>query len=200
MTGFDLMVDIDEVIFPMIATVHQKAQEKGYHDGTAPMQWAGWVHYRLPSGEPCPEDVYWDLWTEFALEGGYVNTAPIPGAVEALRHLYLEGHRIHIVTARGFMANADQIRAWTPEWIAEWAVPHHSITFARDKVAVQEQLGVRFDMAIDDSPKNYEALMEDGIDAYLMNHQHNQAYPCSRRVNDMWEWAQKVELAAMAHV
>jgi hypothetical protein len=187
----DLMVDIDEVIFPMMASVHKRAQDKGYHDGTADMVWAGWVHYRLPSGEPLPEDIYWDLWSEFALEGGYIHTPPIEGAVEALRWLSWEGHNIHLVTARGFMANAENIRAWTPQWVEEFAVPHKTLTFAQDKVAVQEELGVEFDAAIDDSPKNFQALREAGIHAFLQDHEHNRDLEVEPRlrVETLWQWA-----------
>lgn len=193
----DLMVDIDEVIFPMMASVHKRAEIAGLHDGTATMAWAGWAHYRLPSGEPCPEDVYWDLWADFALEGGYVNTPPIEGAVEALRWLMWEGHNIHLVTARGFMANADNIRAWTPQWVSEFAVPHKTLTFAKDKVGAQELLGVEFDSAVDDGPKNYQALDAAGIMVFLQDHEHNKGFevPAERRVETLWEWAYKLEKA-----
>lgn len=192
-----LMVDIDEVAFPMMATVHERARAKGYHDGSAVMAWAGWMHYRLPNGEPLPEDLYWDLWSEFALEGGYVDTPPIEGAAEALRWLMWEGHQVHLVTARGFMANAEKIRAWTPEWIEQFAIPHASLTFAKDKVAAQETLGVKFDAAIDDSPKNHQALSQAGIMTWLQDHEHNQAYepPGLRRVETLWEWAYQLERA-----
>lgn len=200
MKALDLMVDIDEVIFPMMHSVHQRAQDKGYHDGTADMAWAGWVHYRLPTGEPLPQDMYWDLWAEFALEGGYVNTPPIPGSVEALRHLMFEGHNIHLVTARGFMANADNIRAWTPQWIEEFAVPHKTLTFARDKVAAMAELGVVFDLAIDDSPKNYLALEQAGVNAWLQRHPHNRDFEASTpdvmAVDTVWDWARIVERVA----
>ena len=191
----DLMVDIDEVIFPMMSTIHRKAEGKGLHDGTAKMAWAGWVHYRLPTGEPCPEDIYWDLWSEFSAEGGYLTTKPIEGSVEALRWLAWEGHNIHLVTARGFMAHAEDIRAWTPQWIEEFAVPHKTLTFARDKVAAQETLGVEFDSGIDDSPKNWGNLVKAGVPCFLMNHEHNEDadVPARARVDTLWEWAFKLE-------
>ena len=191
----DLMVDIDEVIFPMMATVHESAREKGYHDGTAPIAWAGWVHYRLPTGEPLPEDIWWDLWADFALGGGYLNTKPIEGSVEALRWLAWEGHNIHLVTARGFMENAENIRAWTPQWVEDFAVPHKTLTFAKDKVEAMHDLGVVFDSAIDDSPKNYSTLDEAGIHVFLQDHEHNRDFdvPDDRRIDTLWEWAYRLE-------
>lgn len=193
----DLMVDIDEVIFPMMESVHQLAQDRGFHDGTAKMAWAGWVHYRLPTGEPLPEDIYWDLWSDFASDGGYLHTEPITGAVEALRWLAWEGHNIHLVTARGFLAHSEKIRAWTPRWIGNFAVPHKTLTFAKDKVGAQELLGVEFDAAIDDSPKNYAALNQAGVPTWLQDHEHNRDFevPAALRVDTLWQWAYLLEKA-----
>jgi hypothetical protein len=171
----EVMVDIDDVLMPTIDSIHELARQAGLHDGTVEPSWAGWDAYG------CDEAVYWALWTQFAEEGGYVATQPIPGSVEALRRLLWAGHRIHLVTARGFMAHAEEIRAWTPQWVEEFAIPHHSLTFAQDKVAAMRSLVAprsdqaygAFDYAIDDSPRNIRALLEVGVDAYLLNHPHN---------------------------
>jgi hypothetical protein len=175
----DVMVDIDDVIFPTIDSIHELARVEGLHDGDVGPEWSGWEAYG------CEEQTYWDLWTRFAQAGGYVTTEPIPGTLEALRRLAWAGARIHLVTARGFLAHADEIRAWTPVWVEEFAVPHASLTFARDKVAAMwelftdPELGMDpykiFDYAIDDSPKNARALAEAGVKAYLLSHHHNRA-------------------------
>lgn len=191
MTGLNLMVDIDEVLFPLGDSIHALAHERGLHDNSDPwLMWEAWKQYG------CAEQDYWDLWADFALSNGYVKTAPIPGRVEALRHLYFEGHTINLVTARGFFSNGDDVKRWTREWVEEFAVPHHTLTFAKDKVGTQAELG-RFDLAVDDSPRNYQALMEDGIDAWLQTHPHNRSYPCTRRVNDVWGFAERVALAGL---
>lgn len=189
----ELMVDIDDVVFPTMESIHLRAFEAGLHDGTAQMAWSGWESYTLPDGQPCPPQVYWDLWSDFALDGGYLHTEPIPGAVEALRFAMWEGHNIHLVTARGFMAHADEIRAWTPRWIETFAVPHKTLTFAKDKVGAMVELGVRFDSAIDDSPKNYEALDAAGVEVYLQDHEHNRGFDAERRVATLWEWIYQLE-------
>lgn len=178
----DVMWDIDDVIFPTMMSIHELARQAGYHNGDVDPTWSGWEPYGI---EP---QAYWDLWSDFALANGYLDTEPIAEAVEALRRLYFEGHRIHFVTARGFMNHASDIRRWTIQWIEEFGLPWHSLTFARDKVAAQATLWPRFydervtarftffDYAIDDSPKNVDQLRADGVDAYLLNHVHNKDY------------------------
>lgn len=179
----DLMVDIDEVIFPLMDSIHQLAYERGLHDGTAKQEWAGWKAYG------CTEAAYWDLWSDFAMAGGYTSTPPYDGAVEALRDLHFEGHRIHLVTARGFMKNASKIRRWTPAWIQEFAVPHASLTFARNKAHAMKELGVHFDLALDDSPSNFQTLQDAGVHAWLQSHPHNDGFETDFRVGSVAEFA-----------
>lgn len=178
LSHLDVMVDIDDVLVPTIDTIHELAQRAGLHDGSVGPEWSGWEAYGCP-----PED-YWAIWTQFANSGGYVDTPPIPGTVEALRRLHWHGARIHLVTARGFLAHAEEIRAWTPEWAQEYAVPHASLTFARDKaMAMPEVLSLHgpdsakdcFDYALDDSPKNTRLLRDAGVAGYLLTHHHNRA-------------------------
>lgn len=195
MRSLNLMVDIDEVIFPLGDSIHAIGHEEGLHDNSMPWSmWEGWKQYG------CAPHAYWRLWDLFVERDGYRTTQPIQRNLEALRHLYFEGHRINLVTARGFMANAEKIREWTPEWLEEFAVPHHTLTFAKDKVAAQAELG-RFDLAIDDSPKNYAALENDGVNVWLQDHPHNRWFQIEREAPDaarlpvavvdtMWQWAE----------
>lgn len=168
---YDLMVDIDDVLIGLGEAIHELAHQHGLHDGVDVWRmWEAWKQYG------CDPDAYWEMWTIFANEGGYVKTPPYPEAATALRDLMWEGHRIHLVTARGFMAHAEEIRAWTPEWLEEWALPYNTLTFARDKVAAMGELGVVFDYAIDDSPRNYEALDAAGVKVYLRDQPHNEEW------------------------
>jgi 5'(3')-deoxyribonucleotidase len=191
----EIMFDIDDVIFPTMYSIHDLALEAGLHDGTVEPRWSGWEVYTLPDGTPCPPEVYWDLWSDFAARGGYLNTPPIPEAAEAMRELYYAGHRIHLVTARGFMAHAQDIRNWTYEWVDEFAIPWHTLTFAKDKVAAQIAVGAGFDYAIDDSPKNVEALRSAGIEAYLLDHAHNLDHPYEHRVPSAASFAKIIQEA-----
>ena len=184
---YDLMIDIDDVIFPLVDSIHEEAHKAGLHDNSEPVRaWEAYLQYG------CPPERYWALWIKFAADGGYLNTPPIPGRVEALRQLHLDGHRIHLVTARGFMANAENIRAWTPQWLEEFAVPHQTLTFIKDKVAAQAELSLEFDFAVDDAVHNLEALSSAGIVTFLMNHTHNETYRTPFRIPDLWEFARIV--------
>jgi hypothetical protein len=191
---FDVMWDVDDVLCPTIDSIHQLAYEAGLHDGTIEPAWDGAGQYG------CDPQVYWDLWSQFAASGGYVNTPPIEEAAEALRKLYWAGHRIHLVTARGFMAHAQEIREWTPEWTELFALPWHTLTFAQDKVSAQAQIAAelgddgnppwdwKFDYAIDDRAKTIEALRAVGVDAYLLTHSHNREDHSEHRVGTATEF------------
>lgn len=198
MTGLNLMIDIDEVLFPLGDSIHAMAHEKGLHDNSEPwLMWEAWKQYG------CPEEVYWDLWADFSLSNGYVMTPPIPGSAEALRHLYFEGHTINLVTARGFFTNGDDVKRWTGEWIEEYAIPHHTLTFTKNKPAAQRELG-QFDLAIDDSPRNYQALEEAGVNVWLQAHSHNQEFRKQLEgylavVDSLQEWVGVVEKVAAQH-
>lgn len=185
-TPLDIMLDVDEVFMPLMDSIHKMAYDRGWHDNTDGPVWRGWEAYG------CSEQAYWDLWSDFALSGGYTNTPPYPGSVEAVRRLYWEGHTLHFVTARGFLANAEKIREWTPLWFEEFAIPYHTLTFSQDKVAAQAHLGVRFDRALDDSPKNFHALVNDGVDAYLMHHHHNANVLTDRRVYSVGQFVDTI--------
>lgn len=190
---FDLMVDIDDVLIGLGEAIHELAYEVGLHDGSDVWRmWEAWKQYG------CDPDAYWELWTRFAHEGGYVSTPPYPEAATALRGLAWEGHRIHLVTARGFMEHASEIRAWTPQWLEEYALPYDTLTFTRDKPGAMRELGVTFDFAVDDSPRNYEALDAAGVEVYLREQPHNEEWhtahrPSVRAVSSLSEFAYIIE-------
>lgn len=193
MTLLNLMVDIDDVIFPLAKGLHRKAHEMGLHDNTqeALRVWHGHEQYG------CTVEQWHDVFEALHAEDYYLQAEPIPGSVEALRELFWEGHRINLVTARGFMGRADDIRRWSAEWVAEYAVPHHALTFAKRKVEAQAELG-RFDAAIDDGTHNFVALKRDGVNASLLTVPHNEDddVPPRCRVASVAEWADRVRALA----
>lgn len=189
----DVMVDIDDVLFPLATRLHSKAHELGLHDNTreALEVWHGWKQYG------CRPEQWLEVFGQLADEGYYVDAEPIPGSVEALRRLYWEGHRIHLVTARGFPFTDDvrdysnKIREWTVQWVEENAIPHYGVvTFSKDKVGVALRMTAsgQWDYALDDGDHNYLALDNAGIPVYLLDQPHNRAFAAERRVNTVDEF------------
>ena len=190
-----VMIDIDDVVFPTMWSIHQRALAAGLHDGTAKMLWTGWEAYTLPGGAPCTPEVYWDLWSDFALDGGYTSTPPIDEAAAAVRRLHLAGHEIHLVTARaaGLHDNDSLIARWTEVWLDDFAIPYETLTFTRDKVGAMIDLRVSFDYAIDDRAKNVSGLRDAGVEAYLLTHEHNAADQGLPRVATVTQFADIIE-------
>ena len=195
-TTYDLMVDIDDVVFPLATGLHRKAHELGLHDNTeeALRVWHGYQQYG------CTREQWHEVFEALHDEDYYLAAQPIPGAAEALRRLLLAGHRIHLVTARGFMGQAENIRRWTAEWVEEFAIPHDTLTFSQHKPATQADLGVSFDFAIDDGTHNYRALRAAGVRCFLLTVPHNEDDDVDplHRVNSVSEWADMVEANAWA--
>lgn len=178
-----VMIDIDEPLFPWAHTIHEACREAGLHDLPTWKTWHMWEDYG------CEKDAWLEVVARLTADGMYLTAPAVVGAAEAVRRLYWEGHHIHLVTARGFMEHADDIRRWTPEWLAASGVPYETLTFSQNKPAVQEELGVRFDFAIDDGIHNYQALDNAGVQVYLLDQPHNAEFPAERRVFTMSEFA-----------
>lgn len=177
----NLMIDIDDTAMPWFSTVDAHCRERLGPDTPPARRWAMHEDYQI-------ELSHWvALVDELCVPDGLYHTAPYPGVAEIVRALAWEGHRIFWVTARGFMANAEQIREWTSEWLEEWALPGMLI-FAKDKDRVALELEI--DHAIDDGYHNFQMLDAAGIDVTLMNQPHNADAPVppERRVDSVAEW------------
>lgn len=185
---FDIMVDYDDVIMPWCDPVWNKCGELGMHDFSIPnTSWKMWEAW------PNVDEQRWFDGVMAAMnEGLYTHTDPYPYAVDAINGLLWRGHRVHIVTARGFFANGEQIRTWTREHIARYGVGHTSLTFHKDKVAAMHELGVVFDYAIDDGGHNYDVLNDAGINVWLHEQEHNKLHRASQRIGSLWEFAQMI--------
>lgn len=179
--SLDIMFDWDDVIQGLIVRLHEKAHEMGLHDNTkeALEIWHGHLQYN------CSEEDWWAVFDELMYEGFYHNGPLIPGVVDEIRRLKAAGHQVHILTARGFMAHADEIRAATYEIIQNNDIPVDTITFDKDKVnGMISALGgwtppdarPSFDFAIDDGAHNYEDLDNAGVNVYLLELPHNKQW------------------------
>lgn len=183
MKQLNIMGDIDDCLFPWYAGIDARCLEAGLHDGNLTKRsWAMHEDYG------CSKEEWLEVIAQATADGFYLNEPPIPGSAEAWRRLYWAGHRLRMVTARGFMDKAAEIREWTPRWLEEFAIPYEDLTFAKDKVAVMETLGW-FDYALDDGVHNYEALDSAGVRVYLLDAPHNQDFDAERRVATVGEFA-----------
>jgi hypothetical protein len=173
-------VDIDDVLMPWADTAHGICEAAGITNGATITHWEFWKDYG------CDPQTVWDLLDHATVHGGLYDAAPYDGAADALQRLTDAGHTVHLVTARGFLANGPLIRQLTCAWLDQWSIPHDSLTFATDKRVVP------VDHFIDDSLRNYDQLDSAGVDVHLLTRSHNQVTPCHRRRVD--SLAQFVEL------
>ncbi len=75
------------------------------------------------------------------------HMVPFPGAIETLRALAAEGHRLHIVTAKPPWAVPDTLR-----WLADHDLPLAAVHFEEEKHTVP------CDIYLDDAPHVLDAL------------------------------------------
>lgn len=190
---FDIMYDYDDIVVAMVPALHRKAHEMGLHDNSQEFlaTWHGHKQY------DCDEEVWWSVFDELMADGWYYNTPAIPGVVEGMHRLKAAGHRIHILTARGFMKHAEEIRKATYKNIEQLELPVDTITFNKNKVqGMIDALGgwtppdarPSFHFALDDGPHNYEHLDDAGVNVYLQELPHNEEWrwhnPTARTVPD----------------
>lgn len=184
----DIMVDVDDVVVPWFETVLAACTRLWGEPETPCTDWEMWSHWPGKTRDQWAEAVI----TATHVDGLYTTVDPLPGAVEAINRLRWYGHRVHIVTARGFMENGENIRAWTKDYFALFGIGHDTLTFAKNKVASQRDLGVSFDYAIDDGLHNFDALLGAGVNVYLQDAPHNRHIQTDRRVPSLWEFANVV--------
>lgn len=184
----DIMVDVDDVVVPWFETVITACTRLWGEPETPCVSWEMWKHWPERTRDHWGEAVM----TATQVDGLYTTVDPLPGSVEAINRLRWYGHRVHIVTARGFMENGSKIREWTHDYLANFGIGHDTVTFAKNKVKAQRDLGVTFDYAIDDGLHNFEALLEAGIDVRLCTAPHNVHVKTDRRVESLWDFANKV--------
>lgn len=177
MTTYDLIVDFDDVIYPWSQTAHEICERAGITNGNEIDCWEFWRSYG------CEEREVWDVLGEATISRELYVAEPIPGAIEQLERIQSYGHRLHIVTARGFGQHGETVKEATHEHVEKWAVPHDSLHFEKDKTKVAGEF------AIDDGLHNYYNLLDDGRRPFLMDTPHNQSDKTAWRVRSMREFA-----------
>lgn len=125
-----------------------------------PTEWETWHHYRTHG---ISDTDFVKHLTQYAEEGGFGDQTPVAGFAEAVKQIAAAGHTQHVVTDRPEIALADT--AW---WIEEYAPEINTLEISRDKTVFMAQ-GPGPYYAIDDRVENVQALLNAGVNAYLMD-------------------------------
>jgi hypothetical protein len=175
--------DADGVLYDFAESLKQFLVSRGFPAArcTPPLTWKFYMEWGLTLEqfiEACNEGI----------RAGVVLTygEPYEGAREAMTRIVDAGHTIHIVTARDF-GPPGASESSTSKWLTNSDLPFHSLTFSSDKTLV------RTDFMIEDKLENYDALIDSGCNAWLMDRPWNQANDKPRkRVYSLNEFADKV--------
>lgn len=181
-----VIFDIDDCLMPWAETVHLKCIEAGIAlPGSSWTKWSMWEDYGST------KEAWLEVVNAQVTPGGLYHQPPYPGVLEAIDDLWQAGHEVHLVTARGFFDHAEQIRAWTEDWVSTYHIPS-KLHFAKDKGRVAKEIGATH--AIDDAMHNIEDLVKAGVDAYLMTQPHNAGlyYRPDRRVPNVPEFVKRI--------
>lgn len=187
---FDVLVDYDDVLYPWSKRAHELCSQAGITNGHEIDRWHFWESYG------CSEEAVWEVLRKHTLTAELYDAPLIPNTLSQLRRLRYAGHRVHIVTARGFGEMGELIELFTRNQIVQEGVPFDTLTFAKDKAAAALDLGASF--ALDDGTHNFEALREVGVVAVLQDAVHNQDYetPVGLRVSSVEQFVTGVLLAS----
>lgn len=150
-----------------------------------------WSFYKTQWGMTTPE--FLTACKEAVLSGHLFWQGPVfPDAVDVIRRLS-ERHQIVVVTDRGFSGAEQECQDATRHWLATKNIPYDELHFTADKT----QVGL--DAMVDDKVENVEALLDAGVDTYLMVRRHNYRshIPADRRVNNWWEFEEILNRKAL---
>lgn len=180
--GFDL----DGVVYDFVDSVRRYLLTHGWRPEQMPdaQNWEFFLDWGMELREflsVCHAGV--DHGTIFA------TGTPLPGALDAARKIAAAGHEIHIITDRTF-GTGDASADATRSWLREVEFPYTTLTISADKACVPT------DVYIDDRDINFLALLEAGIDAYLIDRPWNRHVSTDRRLASVAEYADLLVTAA----
>lgn len=140
------------------------------------------------------EDWGWDIkdFVKLCNEGadaGVIFTGPMrDGGKEAWDRIEATGNQIIIATDRSFGTTPEVSEKNTLEWLEEHELWYDELWFTNVKPDCEP------DVAVDDKAENFYALLEAGVDAYLIDRPWNQEVDAGhRRLPDVLAFAEIVE-------
>jgi hypothetical protein len=173
--------DYDGVISSFHAGVDKYLRLNGYEGLKASTtQWDFWKDWGWSNSK------FHKFWVDGVRDGIIFATAPFPGAVDAINSVYDAGHKVHIITHRGWKKYPGLAEDLTAACLERDGIRYHSLTFTADKTDVWT------DMMVDDKPENYYDLIKAGTDAYLLTRDWNKHIEGAKRVRSVGEFSRKV--------
>lgn len=155
--------------------------------------------------DDAPEPHNWDFYeywgmdlAEFkqvcndGVDAGFIFSGPArPNASEAVNRVADLGHEIIIITDRFFGSDPTNSHRATEWWLAEHGIPFHELHYTADKNYVPT------DTFVEDKLQNYDALKDNGVNAYLISRPWNEipGGDARNRIKDVIDYADAIELA-----
>lgn len=190
MKTFKVGFDIDDILLHTYPALHEVSVREGLTNGVTPNTWYPYEEYG------CSRDAWVEALSKAAREGYlYRDIPPDEDALRAMRELYFDGHEIHLITARGFLGEADIIAEHTEGWLIEHGVPHKTLTYSQTKG--QDALRLGLDFFIDDNERNWLDVGVTACASYLLDRPWNRdAEAGSFRVQSVREYADIIKEVA----
>lgn len=181
--GFDL----DGVLYDFGASVRRYLDSIGRpygwkDDAAEPHCWDFYEYWGMDRAEfkkVCDDGV----------DAGYVFSGPVrPNAVDANHRVAVLGHEIVIITDRQFGSSPMASHNATLEWLEQHDIWYDEIVFSANKCCVPTHTFV------EDKLENYDALVQNGVDCYLINRAwNNPALDGRKRILDVMDYAKAIE-------
>ena len=171
-------LDLDGVCYDFVASVRRYLLTLGWDAAQLPDA-TDWEFFRT-----------WGLSVEEFLQICHdgVNAGIIfatgeayAGVAAAIARVHDAGHEVHVVTDRTF-GDGDASKVATELWLPQAGIRYTSLTISADKTSVP------CDTFIEDRDKNFLALVEAGVDAYLIDRPWNAHVVTDRRVSSVDEY------------
>lgn len=113
------------------------------------------------------------------------ETTPFPYAVETIKKLKDEGHRIILITARWNIEGVS-VKELTEKWLKEKQIPYDVLVVnasTKKEAAIQNNL----DIFVDDSFENCKNVAEANIKTYIMDTRYNGGLD-DERITRVYSW------------
>jgi HAD superfamily hydrolase (TIGR01509 family) len=166
MATFDVLIDIDGVLypFPEVFTPYA-ALQLGRELELDTTRWEFYEEWGVDYAE------FVELVTQGVNERQlWWEGAPYPDVADAVARLRAAGHRLHLVTARD-ITGAEAAMAATNHWLAFHDLVVESVNMAQDKPTVLAALGLdpARCVAVDDGPQHVAAWEDAGVYAVVLD-------------------------------